>query len=254
MKEINELNGRLLGVMKDETPEEGYAVTREWCASEFEGVPDDLQQEIRVLAERIGKAIPDDFGFTLIFGEGEASLSLEYENGAMSGGFRSHEWEKHRSIFEQLESFDWDEERAWFVQGTEMFDHVATAARMMPVSIPSTKFLQRNCREEVKAFIKERRKNASKVHVLSWQYDDGATDEFNDLESFRRELPNMMTVGCHVIAVVAAGKPIPARDIDKMKMEALKELEDMPISHAKATGKFGSIMSAMGGMAEGPEE
>jgi len=48
-----------------------------------------------------------------------------------------------------------------------------------------------------------------------------------------------MTVHHHVVAVIDSGEFLPAERIDELKTQALKELEDMPISHAKASGKFG---------------
>jgi hypothetical protein len=41
-----------------------------------------------------------------------------------------------------------------------------------------------------------------------------------------------------VVTVVAGGKPLPVKGIDALKRQALKELEDMPISHAKALGQL----------------
>lgn len=256
MIEINALNVRLIGAMKNEMPELGYDVTREWLPSEFEGVPEDLKEEIRLMAERIGKAIPDDFGFTLSLGEEDgAMLSLDYDNGLMAGGFAGQEIDASRSLFEQLEGWDWDGHRAWFIQGSEFFDNIKEQAKELPAMMPSTKRVQKACREQMKEYIKEKRRDASRVHVLIWDGEEALYDEdFESLTAFQKRLIDIMPEMGHVVTVVADGKPLPVEKIDEFKQAALKELEEMPISHAKASGKFAHIMSQMDSAEEEPGE
>jgi len=47
-----------------------------------------------------------------------------------------------------------------------------------------------------------------------------------------------MTVQYLVITIVDHGKPLARDRIEELKKQAIKELEDMPISHAKALGKL----------------
>lgn len=247
MKEINELNRRLLEGAKEHLPEEGLMFQREDAPEEFERLPIEWRDEINAVREKLHQVMPDDFGYTLYVGDGEPSLTVEYENGPMAGAFRPHEWIDGVSILDQLREFDWDAERSWAIRGSELFDVIADRAKEMPTRIPSTKKLQKLCQDEVKDFIKDARKDASKVHVLFWQGDEGRTEEFADLKAFEHDLPNRMTNECHIIAVVANGKPLKVKRVDAMKQAALKELEDMPISHAKASGKHDLIVSGMFG-------
>ena len=88
----------------------------------------------------------------------------------------------------------------------------------------------------MKEFVKSKRKDTSKVHVLVWSEGDEvlAPEEFADMAAFCDVLPDMMATQHLIIAVVADGKPLPEQKIEKLKQQALKELEDMPMSHAKA--------------------
>ena len=80
--------------------------------------------------------------------------------------------------------------------------------------------------------------------MLLWDGDEMLLDrEFDDMNELDRELPNIMPHMVQVLTVVAEGKPMPAEKIDGLKRAALKKLEDMPISHAKASGKFEFLMS-----------
>jgi hypothetical protein len=63
-------------------------------------------------------------------------------------------------------------------------------------------------------------------------------ESFEDQASFRRDLPDIMTVQYLVIAVVADGKPMSREGLEILKKKAIAELEDMPNSRAKALGKF----------------
>lgn len=92
----------------------------------------------------------------------------------------------------------------------------------------------------MKEFVKAKRKDASKVHVLTWHLDreEQSAEEFGDMKAFCRELPDMMTTHYLIITVVADGKPLSEQTIEKLKQQALKELQGMPISHAKALLKM----------------
>jgi len=247
VKEIIELNARILTEVGDHLPEDGvFIVTREGC-EELKSFPDRLRNEVLAFCGKLDGAVPNDFGYMLFIGCDAPGLRLEYRDGATCGYVSGRTWKSEMSIFEQLKEVDWDKERGDAISAARLFDQVIPMAKNMPVRIPSTKGLQRCCRKEVKDFIKRSRGDASKVHVLFFQGGDGASEDFENMEAFRHALPDMMTGECHIIAVVANGKPLSVEKIDVLKKAALKELEDMPISHAKASGKYGIIMAKLFG-------
>ena len=244
MKEIIELNKRLRRDPKSQLPSDGLMLDREDTPKELELIPAELRNEIDDLRKRLNEVVPDDFGYLLCLGDAEPALTLQYENGNMTGAGGGDHWKEAVSIFEQLKDLDWDNKRKWALEATETFDVITAIAKELPVMIRPTKALQKDFSGSVKAYIKEKRRNASRVYALLW---DGAErlfdNDFGDMKAFERELPDIMTCMLHVLTVVAEGKPMPAEKIDRLKKAALKQLEDMPISHAKASGKFAFIMS-----------
>jgi len=254
MKEIIELNNRLIREVEHALPGEGLMLERNDSPPELDAIPEKLREEIESLRKRLNQTIPDDFGYFLCLGEREPELMLHYSNGSMTTGGRGHSWTGSASIFEQLRKLDWDEERKWAIQGSEQFDAIIAIAKELPVMVPRTKALQKHLAEPARDYIKEKRRDSAGVYTLLWDGDQTLLDEhFSDVATFQRELPDIMTHMLHVVAVVSAGKPMPAGRIDQLKVAALKELEDMPISHAKASGKFAHIMQ-MANAARGNDE
>jgi len=244
MKEIIELNKRLLRDSPEHLPPEGVMLGRKDAVEELEKLPPKPREAIEDLRSRLNQVLLDDFDYVLCLGDTEPALLLRYYNGTMTCGGRGHHWQESVSIFDQLRKVDWDEERKWAIQGTETFDAIAAVAKELPLMIPLTKALQKEFSDPVKAYIKEKRRDAASVHALLWDGEQSLLDEdFRDMKAFERELPDIMTHMVHVLTVIADGKPMPAEKIDRLKNAALKELEDMPISHAKASGKFAFIMS-----------
>ena len=245
MKEIIKLNARILTQVGDHLPEDGLDIFRGEKPDELNVLPEVLRREVCAFCEELNKAIPDDFSYILSVGSHAPTLRLEYRDGANTAYSKPREWKNERSIFEQLKEIDWDADRAEAISASRLFDLVGPMAKKMRPMIPSTKMLQKHCREEMKRFIKIARRDKSKVHVMFFQGDQGGSEEFESLETFKRRLHDMMPCGCHVIAVVANGRPLPVEEIDALKRAALKSLEDMPISHAKATGKYDLIMATL---------
>jgi hypothetical protein len=244
MKEIIALNERFLRDSRGQVPDEGLMLRRRDEPEELEKLPPKTREEIEDLRSRLDQILPDDFDYILCFGDTQPALMLQYHNGSMSAGGRGHRWQETVSIFDQLRKLDWDEERKWAIQGTETFDAIAAVAKELPVMLPLTKSLQKRFSDPVKAYVKEKRRDVSRVHVLLWDGEENLFDQdFVDMKSLEKELPDIMTVMFHVLVVVAQGKPMPSEKIDRMKRLALKQLEDMPISHAKASGKFAYIMA-----------
>lgn len=244
MKEIIELNNRLRREAQHPLPKEGLMLGRKDNPKELEAIAEESRREIEDLRNALNRVIPDDFGYFLCLGERTPDLMLHYDNGSMTTAGRGHSWTESDSIFDQLRKLNWDEERKWAIQGSETFDAITAIAKELPIMIPPTKALQKRLSAPVKDYIREKRRDGSSVYALLWDGEGNLFDEqFGDVTTFERELSDIMTHMLHVVAVVAAGKPMPAERIDKLKQAALKRLEDMPISHAKASGKFAYIMA-----------
>jgi hypothetical protein len=239
MKEIIELNKRLLGQLGMCLPDGGLVLGRNDQPEELAALPAALREEIEKLRREINEVVPNDFTYSLDLGNDSPGLMIEYEDGSQTGFFRGHDWRSDRSIIEQLREFNWDAERVQALAGCQIFDGMKDNAKHLPSRLPWTKELQKAFRVEMKEFLKAKRKDLRGVYVLMWRDDEGMkVESFEDQASFCRELPDIMTVQYLVIAVVADGKPMSREGLEILKKKAITELEDMPISHARALGKF----------------
>jgi hypothetical protein len=199
--------------------------------------------EVRSLAEAVhlelNRFIPEDFGYTVHLGSEKPTMGLSFEDGSQMGSIHPLEIEEHLSIEGQLGSKDWDEQRAIEMSGCQVWDRITEEAERIPATVLTTKALQRHCREDLKEWIKLKRRDRTKVFILMWRDEDFAEEEFESLEAFERDLYNILAVEYHVIAIVADGKPLPAKRIDQLKAGTLRMMkEHMPVSYARATGKF----------------
>ena len=239
MKEIIELNKRLLGQLGKCFPDGGLILGRNDQPEELAALPVALREEIEKLRGEMNEVVPNDFTYSLDLGNDSPGLMIEYEDGSQTGFFRGHDWQPNRSIIEQLKEFNWEAEREQALAGCQIFDAMKEDAKHLPSRLPSTKELQKAFRVEMKDFLKAKRKDLRGVHVLMWRDDEGVkVESFEDQASFRRDLPDIMTVQYLVIAVVADGKPMSREGLEILKKKAIAELEDMPNSRAKALGKF----------------
>jgi len=226
MKEIVQLNQHLLDHAKDCLPEDGLMFDRDGIDEDADKIPADLREQIDRLRAEISRSIPDDFGYVVSFEDGEADFRIQYENGPTTVYSPPQKWEPAQSLFPQLEAYDWDGMRSECVSQSEVFDHIADLAKDLLVMMPSTKSVQKGFRDQVKAYIKEKRKQPG-VHVLFWDGDESLFDEvFESMEVLQHQLHDIMPHMVHVVTIVADVRPVPAEKIDSMKRTALRTLED----------------------------
>jgi hypothetical protein len=209
--------GVLLVFRRDERPKELLAL------------PGRIQIDLKELRGRLDEVIPDDFGYVINFGDSSPALTLLYSDGAQTETSCPVEWDENHSILEQLAEMDWSKLRQRSLRNCQSFDRFKEALKDTRGAVPSTKALQDTFRAQVKAFVKTRRKGALGVRVLMVR-------DYEGMEAFRRQLPDIMTLHGLVVAAVAGGKELSVGEIDKLKRQALKELEGMPISRASALG------------------
>lgn len=242
MKEIIELNKRILSEALQAVPKDlGFiGIPREGLRpEELAALPSGIKANLDALERRLNSVIPDDFGYLIDVGHADPGLTIFYRDGAQTSVNCPIDWDENGSIFDKLGGIDWGAERSGALERCQEFDRMVEEAKHKPPGLPSTKELQKLFRDAMKEFVRTKRKDKSRVHVLMWREDEGeGGEEFKNMESFGRELPDIMTVQKLVITVVAGGKPLPAKQIDKLKREALKELRGMPISQAKALLKL----------------
>jgi len=239
MNEIIALNNEIRAVFGDRFTDEKVlmisADSHETAISDFSK---DLRRQLAEVVEQIAQEIPPEFSFTLILGEAEPHLAIKFDDGPgiMAGsGFQPVPW---LSVTEQLRGFDWERTRTMSLSGAAVFNAIVEHSPNAPENVPTTDALQAKFKKQTGAFY-ETPLDPDKVHVLQWQEMFGLHPEtFDSKENFVRELPNLMTCGYQVVAVMMNGKRLSGGQIDRMKRAALNELKDMPISYAKASGRL----------------
>jgi hypothetical protein len=198
----------------------------------------ELRSHIEDLVEQIVQEMPPEFGFELFLGDSEPYLAIRFDDGPGAMGVTGLTPLPWLSVAEQLRGFDWDGARGMALSGAALFNSIVEQSPNEPENVPPTVRLQAKFKTQTHAFHKTPL-DPDALHVLQWQEIVGLHQEtFPSKEKFVRTLPDLMTCGYQVVAVVMNGKPVSARQIDRMKRAALNELKDMPISYAKASGRL----------------
>lgn len=84
---------------------------REWKLDPSRGLHRRTADELATLHDRLCRAIPDDFDFSLAFEDGEFDGTLEFQDGMMAGCGGPLPVRPDRNFIENLRNFDWDELR-----------------------------------------------------------------------------------------------------------------------------------------------
>lgn len=237
MKEIIELNTKLRKQVGSRFADEILMLGRSPAEDELKRLPAAFRAEVLGLLSAINRAVPDDFQYMVFLGDSSPDFSIEYQDGPSIAYSPGHEWRRDRSLVEQLNGFDWNAERGAAINNCQFIDHLVAESKEMEPELPTTAELQVTFKDELKAF--QAKGGGDGVRVLMWRQDEGVQEErFANLETFSGELMNIMTVQLLVIGVTVDGKPLPVNRIERLKKKALDELKDMPMSYARALGKF----------------
>ena len=169
--------------------------------------------------------MPEDFDYFAFVG-GDEGPRFGLDRDGMPFGSEEEEWDPERSIVDQLRAFDWETTRARAKESHAMAQAMSILQRITR-PIPSAKGLQRDHRETVKDFVREKRRGTGKVHVLYLHGVEGLMEvSFEDGDAFREMLPGMVGRGEDVLAIVANGKPLPVERIDSLNAQAQRTLKE----------------------------
>jgi hypothetical protein len=243
MKELIELNKRLRAEVADV---QEFQLGRRGGSDGYKRLPAKWRAEIDQMEKQIRSAVPDDVSCTIFLGGKDADVLIEYEDGpqtAACGG--GPKLEAGKSLFEQLENYDWGTYRAESLAGCQAFGQLLAAVKDDPGHLPTTVELQRRFGIEMQRFHTKSR-NCTDVRVFMYHRRDGSSVRkgfYEERLSKRDELPgfcvDFMMMYYWIITVVENGKPLSVEEIDAVKNLALTDMRDhMPISYAKALGKL----------------
>ncbi len=218
MKEIIALDEKL-AAHADSLSEEGIDISRHEMADAVATLPPELRAEIDALQRALNGVVPEPFDyFVFLAGGEEPSFNIQFENMPAGGDF-----DAERSIVEQVRELDWEKQRASAVEQRDKMDEITYLLDRIARPLPPAKKWQREFREEIKDFVREKRRDAGKIHVLLWDEAEGLMEsEYPDGDAFRAALPGVIVRGGELVSVVAGGKPLPVDRIDALKAAAQK--------------------------------
>lgn len=230
MKEILALHEKILALPEDARPGGGVNFSR--APEENDGVeelPPELQDEVAALREAINATLPEDFDYFafLHVPDGEPAFDLLLEQMPVNGPENDLEFQPERSLVEQLRELNWEELRETARKNQETIESIEHLTQLMTEPLRPAKALQRDYREETKEFVRDSRKDDSKIHVLYLDEEKGPMKvAFDDGDKLRDVLPAMIAQRSEVFAVVAWGKPLPVERVDALNAQAQQALRD----------------------------
>ena len=228
MKEIIALDEAIRALALDGLAERGIDFSRDVISAESALLPTELQTEIGSLQQAINATLPEDFDYFafVAFPDLPASFSLHCHE-IPAGGSEDGTFQPERSLIEQLHEVDWEEQRAKAESFQQEVDGVIQLQERMSAPLRPTKAVQREFREDARKFIKEKRVDAARIHVMYWDEEKGLREiSYDKGEALRAALPDMIARGVEIITIVVGGKPLSVERIDALNQEAQRTLRE----------------------------
>jgi hypothetical protein len=223
MKELYEIHDKILLRGIDVDPERRINFSRDVFEDLDAKLPADLRPEIDALQTAINASLPEDFDyFAFVGSEIPPEFDLLSDQTPVSDPDKSP-FDSEQSLIPQLKALDWDALRAEAEESDEELAELDELVRLLDRPQRTTKQIQKDFREDCKDFIKDKRRDDTKIFVL-WTNEQGLLiNEFADGDKLREALPSLVYKGSEVIAIVAFGRPLPVERIDVLIGEARKK-------------------------------
>ncbi len=235
-------------IVPDEEGSFCLRMDREWTLDSSRGLHRRTADELATLHDRLSRAIPNDFDFSLEFEDGEVVAGLEFCDGPNAGFHMGLPVALDRHLINALREYEWDELRAVVIPGTQFHDNLTDEAADFPVTLEGTADIQSRHGYGIERFCKDMAIRNPLFAVLS---ADEEADEleyevtgFHDRFNLIGEMGDMLACNRAIIAIWAEGASLTPDAVDALRQEALEGLG--PISRAKAEGRFWAAAEAMG--------
>ncbi|MBK1830904.1 hypothetical protein JIN77_09215 [Verrucomicrobiaceae bacterium R5-34] len=229
----------------DQFDETWVSFSREDASDSYSSLRRSTRDELEKMRAQLNRLIPNDFDYHVFIEDGSISGSLEYSDGPDSGGGMGLPAELDGNYVQDLKKVNWEDLRAFFIQGANLHDNAAAIAKNLPSKMPSTAAAQLFHAEALESFMSEIKNDNAILGVLA--YDDTADSYIasayaeNERETMDADICDMLTFGFPIIAIVENGELLRVDATEKLKHELVDRLE--PVSRAKALGQFEQAMN-----------
>ena len=235
-------------ILPDSEGSRCLTIDREWVLDPSRELRLRTADEISTLHDRLCRAIPDDFDFTLEFEDGEVFATLEYGDGPHAGFGSGFPVALDRNLIKRLRGYNWDDLRAEVISGTQLHENLADVAENFASSLEDTAEIQKMHTAGIAEFCKQMEVAKPHFAMLTVSEDEEESLEyevtgFDDQEQLLVELGNLLTHGHTLVAIWRDGASLPPDAVDELRQDALEGLG--PISRAKAEGRFQDALQAM---------
>lgn len=237
-------------IVPDEEGSTSLCMDREWTLDTSRGLHQRTADELATLHDRLSRAIPDDFDFSLEFDDGEVFGTLEYADGPHAGYGSGFPVTMDRNFIKGLREYNWDELRVEVIAGTQLHENLADAAEDLPSTLEDITEIQKIHSKGIAAFCKQMEVVRPHFALLTVSEDEDESPEyevtgFDGLEKLLGELGDLLTLGHTLVAIWREGASLPPAAVEELRQDALEGLG--PISRAKAEGRFQDALQAMMG-------
>ncbi len=246
-------------IQPDEEGSRCLTIDREWVLDPSRELRQRTADELVTLHDRLRRAIPDDFDFSMEFEDGEVFATLEYADGPHAGYGSDFPVALDRNLVSALCEYDWDSLRAMVIQGTQFHENTADMAGDFPCTLETTGNIQERHAATIEQFQKDPEFADSTYTMLSaneWEDEEESEDEldepslveyevftFPNLDNLLGQMGDLLTFRHTIVAILRSGKILSPEETDGLRQEALEGLG--PISRAKAEGRFGAAAAMM---------
>lgn len=232
-------------VAPDETGDSSLTINRAWTLDTSAGLRQKTADELITLHDRLCRAIPDDFDFSMEFANGQVFETLAFCDGPLAGFGGGFPVPLDRNLLNSLRDFDWEAFRAQAINGSQLPDNIADLADEYPATwIPTIEF-HNAYSQQITNYLVFLREENQPSGVLAGDVENRTLMNctVENLEQRNGWISLQMGQGNLIIAVVENYRLLSPDETDVLRRS---ELEKLPrIARAKAEGRFQAAHDAM---------
>ncbi len=222
MKELYDLHDKILALGVEFDPEYPLNFSRDIVEDSMPPLPGDLRSELESIQQTINHHLPADFEYYAFLGADEPpSFAMEVEATPM-GVLESVVFDPAQPFGPQLAALNWQALREESAASAKEISQLADLLDFTSRPPRTAKQIQREFREDAKAFIKEKRRDPTMIHALYWEARPDLLIErdYANGEELMKSLPAALYAGMELVTLVVGGKPLTLEKLDALTARA----------------------------------